>query len=131
MKKYHVCQQKGCHNPTRDPKPSGKGYTIHYRDCHTCANLMSNYGITSPERYQMCEDIDWICPGCKEEMHLPPLGDATNRHPKNAAVDHDHSKLKGETGFIRGILCSACNRGMGMLGDDPDRLERLAKHLRG
>lgn len=39
-------------------------------------------------------------------------------------VDHDH-----HTGLIRGILCSNCNTGIGMLGDDLDGVRRAAAYL--
>lgn len=48
-------------------------------------------------------------------------------------VDHDHSCCPGKTSCgkcVRGLLCSPCNRGMGILGDDPVILEAAAAYLR-
>lgn len=41
-----------------------------------------------------------------------------------AQVDHCHS-----TGAIRGILCSSCNTGIGLLGEDVDRLKAAIRYL--
>ena len=41
------------------------------------------------------------------------------------AVDHDH-----KTGFVRGRLCSYCNRIIAMFHDKPEKLERAANYLR-
>jgi hypothetical protein len=40
-------------------------------------------------------------------------------------IDHDH-----ESGVVRGILCSSCNTGLGLLGDRVDSLEKAVDYLR-
>jgi hypothetical protein len=44
---------------------------------------------------------------------------------KYLAVDHNH-----ETGEVRGLLCNACNTGIGKLGDSVKILENAIKYLK-
>lgn len=50
-------------------------------------------------------------------------------------TDHDHSCQKGHNNrnrmcpdCIRGRICSPCNTSLGSLGEDPERIRRLAKY---
>lgn len=48
-------------------------------------------------------------------------------------LDHNHACCPGRASCgqcVRGILCRACNRALGMFGDDPLRLERAAEYVR-
>ena len=45
--------------------------------------------------------------------------------PKDWCVDHDHA-----TGHLRGILCHACNKGLGHFRDNPKILERAIRYLK-
>lgn len=45
---------------------------------------------------------------------------------KRLAVDHDH-----ENGKVRGLLCSWCNRGIGLLQDSPVLLRSAANYIGG
>jgi hypothetical protein len=50
----------------------------------------------------------------------------TDPGAKGWVTDHDHSKKKGDFGFIRGILCGECNIGGGKFKDDPALLRAAA-----
>lgn len=57
----------------------------------------------------------------------------TNANGRNLSVDHDHTCCPSATSCgrcVRALLCEACNRAIGMLGDDPARLEAAAAYLR-
>lgn len=40
------------------------------------------------------------------------------------SVDHNH-----KTGLVRGLLCWNCNRALGRLGDDTDRILAMAEYM--
>ena len=44
---------------------------------------------------------------------------------KALAIDHCH-----ETGYIRGMLCSNCNRGIGLLNDDYSLILKAARYVK-
>jgi hypothetical protein len=68
------------------------------------------YRVT-PERFDaMMKDQDGLCAVCRQK---PP-------------TDIDHS---AKTGHVRGLLCRPCNLGLGMFGDDPDRMQRAIDYL--
>jgi hypothetical protein len=56
---------------------------------------------------------DYVCAVCKRD---PEKG--------HLHVDHDHV-----TGKVRGLLCGACNRTLGLTSESPERLRALAEYL--
>ena len=42
-----------------------------------------------------------------------------------AVIDHDHN-----TGQIRGLLCGGCNKGIGLLKEDPEILRRATEWVK-
>lgn len=86
------------------------------RDCKSRHRVVSNYGLTRVAYNGMLEAQNGGCAICGAVA-----ADAIGRR---LVVDHDHL-----TGNVRGLLCSACNSGLGHFGDDPQRLSNSIDYL--
>lgn len=110
--------QRGRHGRAADCKPCARRryrtwYKANYDPEHNRANrLRQNYGVTVEWYEARKADGCGICgthePGGTGDFH----------------VDHDH-----DTGEARGVLCSACNLGIGKLGDNVEGLRRALAYL--
>lgn len=83
------------------------------KNCSSERHLIYKYGITSQDKAKMHQKQSEACAICKEFVVLSEIH-----------VDHCHS-----TGKVRGLLCSACNKALGLLKDDPDRCMNMANYL--
>lgn len=76
--------------------------------------LRNKYGLTR-EAYEVMKSAqDGVCAICSR----------TCKTGRELAVDHCHA-----TGRIRGLLCSKCNRGLGIFEDSREFLERAIAYL--
>lgn len=79
-------------------------------------NMQKNFGKGILETYQeIFEAQGGVCAICASPE---------NGRYAHLSVDHNH-----DTGKIRGLLCNNCNRGIGLLKDDPKILEQAKKYL--
>jgi hypothetical protein len=76
------------------------------------------YGISLEQYDEMLENQGGGCAICGTTK--------PSERTKYFAVDHCHSTSK-----VRGLLCSKCNRGLGLFNDTPERLKAAAKYLIG
>lgn len=84
--------------------------------------LKRRYGLTHEEYEAMLSRQNGCCAICKK----PETIDNTRRgKPSRLAVDHCHA-----TGKVRGILCSACNRGIAAFRDDAELLQRAIDYIK-
>lgn len=109
----------------QDPEPfkaAAKEYKSNLSDEQRKASnrksaLKTRYGLTPEEYDEMLKAQEGTCALCPAMIYSPG-------RPGNLAVDHD-----AETGRVRGLLCNQCNRGLGLLDHDPDRLIAAAMYL--
>lgn len=80
------------------------------------SDLKRQYGITLREYNDLLKKQKGGCALC---------GKTSKQQGKALAVDHNH-----KTNKIRGILCSKCNTGIGMLGDTYAQVAKAAKYLK-
>lgn len=83
-------------------------------------HLRRKYGISLLEYQQLLAAQGAKCAICERAEQSVRQGRSFR-----LAVDHCHT-----TGKIRGLLCANCNRGVGLLGDDPEACDRAAEYLR-
>ena len=79
------------------------------------------YGISLEEYEELQKKSRGLCAICgrPETMYY------VKGEPAPLALDHDH-----ETGEMRGLLCRACNQGIGNFREDPALLRKAIKYLR-
>jgi len=74
--------------------------------------LQTLYGINIQQYQDMLNEQHNLCAVCDNKESI--MNQKSNKIQK-LSVDHNHT-----TGKIRGLLCTACNKGLGMLKDNPD-----------
>jgi len=79
------------------------------------AQKFSLYGLTQEEFLELAKQQEYLCRVCNASAKDAPY---------RLAVDHNKY-----TNEIRGLLCSACNWGIGLLEDDPKLLQSALDYL--
>lgn len=75
--------------------------------------LASKYGLSVEEYTARGDALHWRCQSCGDEPNQLGL-----------VVDHNHTD-----GSVRGLLCSRCNSGLGLLGDSLTKVLALVEYL--
>ena len=85
------------------------------KDAHRRARLKYCYGITVGDYNKLFQQQNGCCTICGR--HQSELN-------KRLAIDHDH-----DTGKIRSLLCSRCNQGIGLFGENVTILKSAINYL--
>ncbi len=89
-------------------------------DFHTNAYLLKKYGITLEEYRKRLSKQNNVCAICKQ----PETAVIKNKLIA-MPVDHCH-----KTGKTRGLLCTKCNRGLGLFDDNTEFLTNAINYLK-
>jgi len=85
-------------------------------------DLKRFYGVSLDWYKKTLADQNYSCAICKKPE---TLNCTRSGKPLNLSVDHCHSR-----GHIRGLLCSHCNRALGLFRDDPSVLASAIAYLK-
>ena len=83
------------------------------RDQWSLTRRCARYGISPEQFVETFERQEGKCACCGKSITMI-----------DSAIDHNH-----ETGALRGLLCTSCNRGLGLFQDSPSILSKAAAYL--
>jgi hypothetical protein len=78
-------------------------------------------GVDATRYQEMLREQGGVCAICAQPERAP---DKASGKTKDLAIDHDHV-----TGAIRALLCSNCNRGLGLFNDDIALLAKAQSYV--
>lgn len=81
----------------------------------------SEKGLTTQGYLDLAERQKWVCAICERPENV--VHESTGK-ARDLAVDHCH-----DTNVIRGLLCTNCNRALGLFQDSPELLRKAAAYL--
>ena len=89
-------------------------------DYYLTRQLQKTYGITLEWYRKILTEQNGVCAICKKL-------ETTQIRGKTIAMSVDHCHTSGKA---RGLLCTQCNRGLGLFKDDPEILQSAISYLR-
>lgn len=132
----------------REPKRKRMYQDATHRQCRMCERILEKSQIKSTYckdciyAYQAQRQIrrygvsyQWYIDTLKAQGFVCAICGEGERHHKRLSIDHDHSccDLSGNKRAcgkcVRGLICSHCNKTLGMVNDSPQRLAAMIVYL--
>ncbi len=109
-------------NDTSLCKGCGKSFNISIKKAGYCSSkcrsIHINYKINIEDYNKLLSEQNNKCAICKKVFN------EDDKKYKQINIDHDH-----KTGKIRGILCSPCNRSLGLMKENVESILNMIKYL--
>jgi len=118
-KSCYTCEKRPYYKAHNERRNKRRATDQDWRSEDLSRQHKGRHGIDHDQRQAIIEAQGGVCGICKS----PTSGWVT---------DHDHSCCPGKKSCgscIRGVLCNNCNAGLGMFGDDPERLSNAVEYL--
>lgn len=80
-----------------------------------------SFGVDADRYQEMLREQSGVCAICEQPERSP---DKASGKTKDLAIDHNH-----KTGAVRALLCSNCNRGLGLFDDNLELLSKAINYL--
>lgn len=89
------------------------------------SKLKRLYGITVDQYEAILKRQGGVCAICKSRSSYSRNYKTVSPEKAKFSVDHCHT-----TGKVRGLLCSKCNRALGLINDNIESVFRMADYLK-
>lgn len=116
-KRCRSCKQTHPASEFTIDRTMAAGLASYCKSCNSSRLVTHRYGLTPEAHQELYEQQDHSCAMCGTHESEAP---GAKLH-----VDHCHT-----TGDVRGLLCSNCNRAIGLLQDDPVVLRAGIEYLK-
>jgi Recombination endonuclease VII len=112
---YHcnACRKEIDNRPEKKLKDRERYHT--YKDVYNDVMYKRKYGISLDTYNDMLKTQGGVCEICEQSC----------KSGRRLAVDHCHTTNK-----VRGLLCSACNQGLGLFKDSPELMLKAIQYLK-
>lgn len=124
-KQCRVCEELKPHNQFASKDGTSRKTETYCKQCRSFyghERVLKKYGMIIDDYIDLMKKQNGVCAICKRE----------DESGKRLSVDHDHSccSRAGSCGkCIRGLLCSRCNKTLGMVEDNIDYLNSMIEYL--
>lgn len=113
-----VQKRWGKNNPDKI-KAAQKRYKESHPNYRTFKDIKRNFGIDVSEYFKILNSQNGVCLICNRPERRKLFGKITR-----LAIDHNH-----KTGKVRGLLCSNCNRALGLLEENLVFIDQMKKYI--
>lgn len=121
-KQCRICEEIKPYSEYSGTKKQQESYCTECKKFMGTEKVLKKYGLTVDTYMQLFYAQEGVCKICKNP----------ERDGRRLSVDHDHACCSGVNSCgkcIRGLLCSRCNRALGIVNDDVDILNSMIEYL--